>query len=85
MDFCKTNEIMSILTETILTDLSDEGVGLKLSSKQGLLYFPKCGTKQGGRILKRFLDILKFEEQAVLDLDSVALIWRVLICIPCIR
>ena len=82
---CNIQEIVQMLTEVILHSSSADSSGLELDRLKGLLFFPKCGTKQGGRILQAFLDNLMIHEEALMDKDRLALMWGSLVCIPCIR
>ena len=80
----KLEEVFLILTEVIVQNaLRSEG-GLDLSSLKGMVFFPKCGTKQGGKVLRAFLDNLALDG-TLLDKNRLCLIWSILVCIPCIR
>jgi len=81
----KLEEVFLILTEVIVQNASRSEVGLDLGSLKGLIFFPKCGTKQGGKILRAFLDNLTLDDGTLLDKNRLCLIWSVLVCIPCIR
>ena len=81
----KIQDIILILTEVIFQTASADSSGLDLASLKGLLFFPKCGTRQGAKILKVFLDAVTIENKAVLDKSKLSLTWSSLVCIPCIR
>ena len=80
----KIQDIILILTEVIFQTASADS-RLDLASLKGLLFFPKCGTRQGTKILKVFLDAVTIENKAVLDKSKLSLTWSSLVCIPCIR
>lgn len=81
----KIQDIILILTEVIFQTASADSSGLDLAPLKGLLFFPKCGTRQGAKILKVFLDAVTIENKAVLDKSKLSLTWSSLVCIPCIR
>ena len=81
----KLEEVFLILTEVIVQNAPRSEGGLDLSSLKGMIFFPKCGTKQGGKILQAFLDNLTLDDGTLLDKNRLCLIWSSLVCIPCIR
>lgn len=81
----KIQDIILILTEVIFQTASADSSGLDLARLKGLLFFPKCGTRQGAKILKVFLDAVTIENKVVLDKSKLSLTWSSLVCIPCIR
>ena len=81
----KIQDIFLILTEVIVQNASTDSSGLDLGSLKGLLFFPKCGTRQGGKILRAFLDNITIDNKTLLDNSRLSLTWSVLLCIPCIR
>ena len=78
-------EVGLMLTEVIVSCSMANTSGLKLEGSKGLLFFPKCGTKTGGQILKAFLDNLEIDEDVLVEKERLSLIWVCLVCIPCIR
>lgn len=82
---CNIQEIVQMLTEVILRSSTADSSGLELGRLKDLLFFPKCGTKQGGQILQAFLDNLMIHDEALMDKDRLSLMWGTLVCIPCIR
>ena len=74
-----------MLTEVIVSRSMANTSGLDLEGSKGLLFFPKCGTKTGGQILKAFLDNLEIDEDVLVEKERLSLIWVCLVCIPCIR
>lgn len=80
----KLEEVFLILTEVIVQNAPRSEGGLDLSSLKGMIFFPKCGTKQGGKILQAFLDNLTLDDGTLLDKNRLCLIWSILVCIPCI-
>lgn len=81
----KIQEVFVILTEVIVHNTSLSSDGLDLGNLKGLLFFPKCGTKQGAKILRAFLDNVTIDGKTFLDKGRLSLIWSILVCIPCIR
>lgn len=81
----KSQEVFLILTEVIVQSTLVNKGGLHLGNSKGLLFFPKCGTKKGEKILRAFLDKVRIEDSTFLDKSSLSSIWSVLVCIPCIR
>ena len=82
---CYIQEVVLMLTEVIVHSTTADISDLKLGSLKGVLFFPKCGSKEGGQILKAFLDNLKIDEDVLVDNGRLPLIWGTLVCIPCIR
>ena len=82
---CDMKEVGLMLTEVIVSCSMANTSGLKLEGSKGLLFFPKCGTKTGGQILKAFLDNLEIDEDVLVEKERLSLIWVCLVCIPCIR
>jgi len=82
---CKFQEVVLMLTEIIVHSTTADSTGLELGSLKGLIFFPKCGTKQGGQILQAFLDNLTIDGDILMDENRLSLIWGTLVCIPCIR
>ena len=78
-------EVFLMLTEVIVSRSMANTSGLDLEGSKGLLFFPKCGTKTGGQILKAFLDNLEIDEDVLVEKGRLSLIWVCLVCIPCIR
>ena len=76
-----------MLTNVVLvcSESSDMSCGIDLMPRQGLLYFPKCATKQGQVILKQFVNALKVEEHKKSDGRALSVAWGALVCLPCIR
>lgn len=81
----KLQEVFLILTEFIVENASMNKGGLDLGNLKGVIFFPKCGTKQGGKILWAFLDNVALDDGTLLDKSRLCLIWSILVCIPCIR
>ena len=81
----KIPDVFLILTEVIIQSASVDSGGLDLGNLKGLLFFPKCGTKKGEKILRAFLDNLTIDNGTLMDKSRLSLIWSVLVCIPCIR
>ena len=82
---CDIKEVVLMLTEVIISRSMANTSGLDLEGSKGLLFFPKCGTKTGGQILKAFLDNLEIDEDVLVEKERLSLIWVCLVCIPCIR
>lgn len=82
---CDIKEVVLMLTEVIVSRSMANTSGLDLEGSKGLLFFPKCGTKTGGQILKAFLDNLEIDEDVLVEKERLSLIWVCLVCIPCIR
>lgn len=82
---CNIQEVVQMLTEVILHSIEADSSGLELGSLQGLLFFPKCGTKQGKQILQSLLDNLTADQDTLMDNSRLSVIWGTLVCIPCIR
>lgn len=80
-------EIVLVLTQVVLnfSKSSDMSYGLDLVSQQGLLFLPKCASKQGKVMMEHFVDALKSEKDEKFDDHSLTLVWGVLVCLPCIR
>ena len=82
---CDIKEVVLMLTEVIVSRSMANTSGLDLEGSKGLLFFPKCGTKTGGQILKAFLDNLEIDDDVLVEKERLSLIWVCLVCIPCIR
>ena len=82
---CDFKEVVLMLTEVIVSRSTAYASVLDLEGSKGLLFFPKCGTKKGGQILKAFLDNLEVDEIVLVEKERLSLIWVCLVCIPCIR
>lgn len=79
------DDIFLILTEFVVQNASMSEGSLDLGSMKGMIFFPKCGTKKGGKILGAFLDNLTLDDDTLLDKNRLCLIWSILVCLPCIR
>ena len=77
--------LMLVLVVLNFSKSTDMDNGLDLTSQQGLLFFPKCASKQGEEIVKQFVHALKVEKVEKINDGSLALIWGILVCLPCIR
>lgn len=78
-------EVFLMLTEVIVSRSMANTSGLDLEGSKGSLFFPKCGTKTGGQILKAFLDNLEIDDDVLVEKERLSMIWVCLVCIPCIR
>lgn len=82
---CNSLEVVQLLAIVILYSCTADDGGLHLESKQDALIFPKCSAKQGAKISQFFLDNLNIHKDALVDDSRLALIWGVLVCLPCIK
>lgn len=82
---CDFKEVVLMLTEVIVSRSTASTSVLDLEGSKGLLFFPKCGTKKGGQILKALLDNLEVDQDVLVEKKRLSLIWVCLVCIPCIR
>ncbi|XP_068744813.1 small subunit processome component 20 homolog [Montipora capricornis] len=77
-------EVVQMLTEVILHTCTVDVSGLQLGNIQGLLFFPKCGSKQGAEILEAFLDNLTVQSDVLVENSQLSLIWGTVLCLSCI-
>lgn len=73
-------DIVLLLVEVVLSGIVDNEYGADVKSKHGLIYFPKCATKTGAKILDCLLECLVVGKEA-----DLSLVWGVLIILPCLR
>lgn len=82
---CSSLEVVQLLAVVTLYNCTADEGGLHLESKQDALFFPSCSAKQGAKMSKFFLDNLNIRQIALMDDSRLALIWGVLVCLPCIK
>lgn len=82
---CSSLEVVQLLAVVILYSCTSDEGNLHLEGKQDAVFFPSCSAKQRAKMSKFFLDNLNIQQDALMDDSRLALIWGVLVCLPCIK